>query len=155
MNLRMQRILAAKVAGVGLARVILDPLRYDDIKEALTKEDIRSLIKQGAIKILPVSSPSRHRARARHKQQKKGRQTGHGTRRGKKFAKYPRKRQWITKIRKIRKTLLDLKEKNLLETKTYRDLYLKAKGGFFRDKGHLMFYINSNKLLKEAKPAKK
>jgi len=148
MNTETQKVLAAKVAGVGLDRVILDPLRYEDIKEALTKEDVRALIKQGAIKILPVKRPSRHRARARHKQQKKGKQLGHGTRRGSKFARNPRKQQWMIKIRKIRATLSDLKEKNLLDPKVYRDLYLKAKGGFFRDRGHLMFYIESNKLLK-------
>jgi large subunit ribosomal protein L19e len=151
MNTETQKILAAKVAGVGLSRVILDPLRYEDIKEALTKEDIRSLIKQGAIKILPARFPSRHRARARHAQQKKGRQMGHGTRRGSKYARNPRKKQWIIKIRKIRSTLLGLKEKSLLDAKTYRDLYMKAKGGFFRDCSHLKFYMESNKLLKKVK----
>lgn len=151
MNTETQKVLAAKVAGVGLARVVLDPLRYEDIKEALTREDIRALIKQGAIKILPIQGISRHRARARHAQQKKGRQMGHGTRRGSKYARNPRKKQWMIKIRKIRGTLLSLKEKNLLDTKAYRDLYLKAKGGFFRDNGHLMFYMESNKLLKKVK----
>jgi len=151
MNTETQKVLAAKVAGVGLSRVALDPLRYEDIKEALTKEDIRGLIKQGAIKISPIRGPSRHRARARHKQQKKGRQMGQGTRRGSKFARNPRKQQWMRKIRKIRSTILGLKEKTLLDTKTYRDLYLKAKGGFFRDRGHLMFYIESNKLLQVKK----
>ena len=149
MNTETQKVLAAKVAGVGIDRVILDPLRFEDIKEALTKEDIRSLIKQGAIRILPVKRPSRHRARKRHIQQKKGRQTGHGIRRGKKFARNPRKEQWMIKIRKIRATLANLKEKNMLDKKVCRDLYMKAKGGFFRDCGHLMFYIESNKLLKE------
>jgi len=151
MNTETQKVLAAKVAHVGLDRVILDPLRYEDIKEALTKEDIRSLIKQGAIRILPIKRPSRHRARARHEQQKKGRQIGHGTRRGAKSARSPRKQRWMIKIRKIRSTLSGLKEKNLLESKVYRDLYLKAKGGFFRDRGHLMFYMESNKLLKVKK----
>lgn len=149
MNTETQKVLAAKVAGVGLSRVVLDPLRYEDIKEALTKDDIRNLIKQGAVKILPVKGISRHRARARHKQQKKGRQMGHGTRKGKKFARNPRKGKWMIKIRKIRATLKNLKNKDALESKTYRDLYAKAKGGFFRDRGHLMFYIESNKLLKK------
>lgn len=148
MNTETQKVLAAKVAGVGLARVILDPMRYDDIKEAITREDIRSLIKQGAIKILPIKGPSRHRARIRHAQKKKGRQAGHGKRRGGKNARTPRKLQWMIKIRKIRSTLLALKEKGLLEPKTYRDLYMKAKGGLFRDTGHLKFYMESNKLLK-------
>ena len=42
-----------------------------------------------------------------------------------------------------------LREKNQLSNEAYYDLYAKAKGGFFRDRGHLMFYAESNKLLKK------
>ena len=149
MNLETQKVLAAKVSGVGKARVILDTTRYADIKEAITKADIRSLIKQGAIKVLPRTRPSRHRARARHAQMKRGRRKGQGTRRGTKFARSPRKRQWINKIRAIRALLKNLKTKKQLDNKNYYDLYKKSKGGFFRDRGHLLFYAKSNKLLME------
>lgn len=150
MNLETQKVLAAKVSGVGLSRVVLNPSRYDDLKEAITKADIRSLIKQGAIKILQLKGPSSYRAKARRAQKKKGRQTGHGTRRGTKFARNPRKRQWINKIRAIRKMLQDLKAKGKIENKVYNDLRAKSKGGFFRDRGHVKFYIESNKLMKGA-----
>ena len=42
-----------------------------------------------------------------------------------------------------------LKDKNQIDNKTYRDIYMKSKGGFFRDRGHIMFYLESNKLLKK------
>lgn len=149
MDLKFQKRLAAKTFGVGINRISLEPSRYDDIKEAITKADIRSLTKQGAIKILPAQAPSRHRARERKSQKKKGRQKGQGSRKGKKFARTPRKKQWIAKIRTIRKLLKNLKEKKQIENKTYYDLYAKSKGGFFRDRGHVIFYLESNKLLKE------
>jgi len=148
MNLQIQKILAAKVAKVGRDRVSLNPARYEEIKEAITRADIRALIKSDAITIAPVRRPSKHRARARHAQRKKGRQRGHGSRKGAKYAREPHKRAWINKIRLMRSTLQTLKTQGKLEAPAYKDLYAKAKGGFFRDRGHLMFYIESNKLLK-------
>jgi len=149
MNTETQKVLAAKVAGVGLGRVSLNPSRYEEIKEAITKADIRDLIKTGAIRILPTRTSSRHRARARQAQRKKGRQRGHGSRTGAKYARAPRKRTWINKIRVLRATLQTLKTQKKLDNGTFKDLYAKAKGGFFRDRGHLMFYIESNKLVKQ------
>jgi large subunit ribosomal protein L19e len=149
MNLQIQKVLAAKVAKAGLDRVVLNPARYDEIKEAITRADIRALIKSDAIKILPIRRPSKHRARARAAQRKKGRQRGQGTRKGAKYAREPHKRVWINKIRMLRRTLKNLKIQGKLEASTYKDLYAKSKGGFFRDRGHMMFYIESNKLLKQ------
>ncbi len=150
MDLKFQKRLAARTIGVGIDKVRLAPSRYDDIKEAITKSDIRSLVKQGAIKILQQGTPSRLKAKLRQAQKKKGRQSGQGTRRGTKHARSPRKRHWIAKIRAIRILLQGLREKKQVDNKTYRDLYLKSKGGFFRDRGHILFYLESNKLLKQA-----
>ncbi|HIH14234.1 MAG TPA: 50S ribosomal protein L19e [Nanoarchaeota archaeon] len=149
MDLKFQKRLAARTLGVGLARVSLDPSRFEDIKEAITKSDIRNLVKQGAIILQPLVRTSRLRARERHAQRKKGRQAGQGSRHGRKLARSPRKRQWINKIRSIRVMIQTLKDKNQIDNKTYRDIYMKSKGGFFRDRGHIMFYLESNKLLKK------
>ncbi len=51
MNLRKKKALAARTFGVGLSRIeFLEP-RLDEIKEAITKQDIRDLYKDGAIRI--------------------------------------------------------------------------------------------------------
>jgi large subunit ribosomal protein L19e len=142
-----QKKLAAKVAGVGTDRVILEPAFAEDIKEAITKADIRDLIKKGAIKVLPARSPSRLRAKLRHKQKRKGRRKGHGARRGTQATRQGKKRVWINKIRKLRAVLKELRLKKQLSSKTHRELYGKAKGGFFRDASHLRFYMEQNKLL--------
>jgi len=149
LDLRLQKRLAAEVAGVGLDKVILDPSRSKDIKEAITKADIRALISEGAIKIKQARSPSRHRARKRHEQRKKGRQRGAGKRKGTAKARSPRKRTWINLIRAQRNLLKYLREKNKIDAKAFRLLYKKAKGGEFRSKAHMMFFIKRNNLLKE------
>lgn len=147
MDINNQKKLAARVAGVGLARVVLEPAFAEDIKEAITKADIRDLIKKGAIKVLPARTPSRLRAKERRKQKKKGRRKGQGARRGTQATRQGKKRVWINKIRKLRRLLKELRAKNQLSKKTYRELHGRAKGGFFRDASHLRFYLEQNKLL--------
>ncbi|MBS3065377.1 MAG: 50S ribosomal protein L19e [DPANN group archaeon] len=149
MNLKTQKILAAKVAKVGVHKIAINPARLDDLKEAITKADISALIKSGAITIKQTKRPSRHRAVARHLQKKKGRQRGHGTRKGRKKARTPRKEQWVRKIRLLREQLHSYRDENKIERNIFVDLKQKAKGGFFRSKNHMIFYIKSNNLLKD------
>lgn len=151
MNLKLQKVLAAKIAGVGLDRVFIDPEKSADVKEAITKADIRSLISQGVIKILSVKRPSRHRARKLHAQRKKGRRRGQGNRRGKAGARSPTKRTWINRIRSQRRLIKSLRDYEQISPKTFRDVYRKVKGGFFRSQSHVMFYLKTNNLIKEGK----
>jgi len=147
-KLNLQKKLAAKVARVGTGRVKISPDAREEVKGAITKTDIQNLIKEGAISIKKLKTTSRHRARKRHEQRKKGRQRGHGKRKGTKKARTPKKRVWINKIRTQRNTLRMLKDKDKLKDGAYRRLYLKAKGGFFRSKKHLLLYAEKNKMIK-------
>jgi len=146
--LKNQKKLAAEVANVGIDRVRLVPERASEIKDAITKADIRMLIKSGAIIIVPSYSPSRVRARARQQQKKRGRRRGAGLKKGAKGARTPSKLAWMRKIRLLRSTLRTLLDKEKITHDTYRELYKKSKGGFFRDRGHLLFYLEQNKLMK-------
>ena len=117
MKLDYQKRLAAKVAGVGLDRIRFNPDKLEEIAEAITRSDIRRLIKSGAIEILPKRGVSRARARERPKRR------GPGSRKGGKYSRIPRKRRWIMKIRALRSELKRLKEKGIIDTRTYRELY--------------------------------
>ena len=148
-SLKLQKRLAAEIAGVGLDRISLDPAQSKEIEEAITKADIRVLIAQEAIKILPAKKPSRHRARARHLQRKKGRQRGAGKRKGTAKARTPKKIKWMNTIRSQRKLLKYLREKKRITPQTFRKIYAKANGGEFRSKTHLKFYLERSNLLKK------
>ncbi len=150
-ELKLQKKLAAEVAGVGKNRVRFDSESLSDIKEAITKADIRGLIRDRAINILPKIGTARHRARKRHIQRKKGRQRGVGKRKGKAGARTPKKRMWINKIRLQRSILKRLRDKKEIEPRVYRELYLKAKGGFFRSRKHLLLYLKQQGYLKGGK----
>lgn len=146
-NLAKQKRIAAQVLKVGEGRVRIDPEATSDVSEAITREDIRSLIKEGAIKKLQKKGSSRGRARVRAIQKSKGRRKGHGSRKGAKGAIVSRKRRWITKIRALRKRLKELRADGSVDKTTYRKLYNKANGGDFRNVAHLNDYITANALL--------
>ncbi|MBI2041020.1 MAG: 50S ribosomal protein L19e [DPANN group archaeon] len=153
MNLKLQKRLAAKVANVGLNRVSIQPASVSAVKEAITKADIKALIRDGAIRVFPEKRPSGLRTRERRSQQKKGKQRGHGTRRG--SAKARLGDIWPQRIRAMRKLLQDIKAKGQITNDVYRDIYAKAKGGFFRDRGHILFYLKQKKLTAETRAGEK
>jgi len=146
MNLSSQRRLASAVLDCGINRVWIDPERADEVSMAITREEIRKLIKDKAIKASPKNSTSRGRARILAAKKKKGRRVGPGSKKGKKYSVVPRKTRWMNRIRAQRKKLVDFRENRIISVSTYRSLYRKAKGGEFRSIAELERYINNNNL---------
>jgi large subunit ribosomal protein L19e len=151
MSLKTQKRIAAQILKIGVTRVRFDSEKLSEIKEAITKTDIRALIKGGVISGKPYLSQSRVRARKIKEQKKKGRRKGAGSKKGTKNARSNRKTLWVTKIRLLRSFLRELKTKGKIEVKDYRNLILKSKGGFFRSKRHLKLFITERKMVKETK----
>jgi large subunit ribosomal protein L19e len=132
-----QRRIAAAILDCGTHRVWFDPDRLTDIQNAISREDIRGLVDEGAIRAHQVKGNSRGRARAKIAKRAYGHCKGPGRRRGANGARNPSKRQWIQKIRAIRKTLAELRELGDIDSRLYRMLYRKASGGQFRNVAHL------------------
>ena len=149
MQLKLQKRLAAQVMNCSPKKIHIDEERLEEVKEAITKRDIRGLIADGAIVKKQVNGQSRVRARFNQEQKRKGRQRGQGTRKGKRTARSDPKREWIYRVRKQRMLIRGLKEKNKLDNTTFRDLYQKIGGGFFRSKRHLKLYITERELVKK------
>lgn len=147
----MQRRIAAQILKVGAGKIWFDPEKLSEIKEAITKSDIRSLIKTKVIKVKKLPRQSRARARRIKIQKRKGLRSGSGSRKGRRTARLSRKRAWIAKIRVQRSFLKSLKRKDLIENKTYNDLMAKARGGFFRNKRHIKTYLKEKNILKKIK----
>lgn len=146
---RTRKRIAARLLKRSIKRVKLDPAQLEDIKEALTKADIRGLIKDGAIRGVPKKGVSRGMARKKHLKKRKGQLRGHGRRKGKATARTPAKRAWMNRVRLQRRVLRELRESKRIDPATYRQLYLKSKGGFFRSRRHLNIYISEHKLVKQ------
>ena len=146
MNLKSQRRIAAKILKIGKNRVWIDPERIDDISMAITRDDIRTYIKDGAIKPRYKKGVSRSRARIIHVKKTQGRKRGEGSRKGKKYSIISRKRQHILKIRPIREYIKKLRARRVITSSTYRKLYRWADGNRFRNVSHLDKFIKDKKL---------
>ncbi len=147
--LDVQRRLAAAMMKCGTNRVRFDPNSLDEIKEAITKADIRGLIGKGIISKKRLLNTSRFWARKRKEQKGLGRQKGHGSRKGKKTARTEPKRTWINKVRLQRYYLKGLRDSKSLLPGPYHELYMKSKGGFFRSLRHLKLYIEEKNFIKK------
>ena len=149
--LDVQRRLAAQILKCGEHRIRFEAGRFEEIKEAITKADIRSLISNGHISKRRLLNTSRFWARKRKKQKKHGRQKGFGSRKGKKTARTPSKRAWINKIRLQRNFIKQLRDNEMITITDYHELYMKSKGGFFRSIRHLKMYTQERSLIKNDK----
>ncbi len=150
MDLKLQKRLASDILKCSEKRVKMDPARLRDIDEAITKTDIRELIGEGAIWKEQKKGVSRGRANHKQKQKSKGRQQGDGSRKGTPNARKDKKQRWADRVRAQRNFLKELKEKDILDNRTYRKLYKMVKGGYFRSKRHIKLYMEENNLGGEA-----
>ncbi len=126
MNLRAKKQLAAKTFGVGKERIAFVPGRIEEIKEAITKEDMRNLQKDGAIIIKEVKG----RGKVISVKRKKG--LGNIRKRVN-----TRKRDYVILTRKLRKFLADKKQKGEISNEEVKKLRKKIKNKLFKSKAHL------------------
>jgi len=151
MKLNKQKKLASKVFKSGIKRIKFNAEKLTEIKDAITRSDIRALKISKAIKTKQKRSVSRGNARKILKQKRKGRKANAGSRKGKKTARLTKKKKWIGKVRIQREFVKQLRDNKIISLSTYRQSYLKIKGGFFRSKNHIKTYLTENKLFENGK----
>ena len=149
MVLKIQKRLAAQILKSSKNNIWLDSNRLDEIKDAITKVDVRSLIKDKAIKAKKIKGISRYRIRKTQKQKSKGRRSGPGSKKSSVNARISKKRRWINQVRVQRTFLKNLRDKDVIDKHSYRSLYMKSKGGFFRSKRHLKIYMKEHGFTKK------
>ena len=146
MSLKSQRRMAAEILKVGENRVWINPERIDDVELAISREEIRRLIRDRAIQKSPEKGVSRARARVLHEKKKDGKRRGQGSRRGSEGARTPSKEAWMKRIRAQRKKIRDLRDKHAITETVYRQLYIMSKSGSFRSLADLERYIDAHNL---------
>ncbi len=144
MDIKNKTKMAASILKCGIKKVWIDPNEMEEVSKAITKADIRNLIKKGIIKKRSLNEQSRGRARKILRQKKLGRRKGRGKKKGKKLSKTTKKKEWIKTIRPLRKKLKELRDSGSIDKNQYRKLYLMAKGGRFKNKSNLNLYIKNN-----------
>lgn len=142
--IRSVKRLAASVLKVGVTRVRIKPDALDRVETAITREDVKRLIKDGVIYKIPPLTPSRGRWRKVRAQRKKRRGRGPGSRKG---PHTDEKRVWVAHVRAQRRFLRTLKEKGLIDSLTYRHVRALIKGGMFTSVRHLKTYLKEEGIL--------
>jgi large subunit ribosomal protein L19e len=148
-DLKNQVRLASSVLKAGKSRVRIDPDRAAEVATAVTRSDIRKLVDGGVITAVQKQGVSRGRGRKNDQQKAKGRRKGPGSRKGAAGARTPRKATWMSLIRALRSELRELREKGAIDAGTYRDYYVRAKGGQFRSRAHLRSHMKTEGALPE------
>jgi len=144
MNLKKKKELAAKALGVGKNRVSFNPEGLNEIKEAITKQDIHSLHEEGIISIKPI--------KGRRKIEKRSRRRGSGKI---KMKVKHRKQDYVKITRKLRKYLKMLKNENAVDMELYLDIRKKIKMRAFKNTTNLKEYLASLKVIGKAKPSER
>jgi large subunit ribosomal protein L19e len=138
MNLSKKKELAKKTLGVGKNRIYFDRERISEIKEAITKQDIKDLHAEGVILIKPV--------KGRKKVTKRKIRRGPG-----KIKKTvnKRKREYVKTTRKLREYLKELKRREEISNEIFTDLRNKIGVRMFKSKSHLKEYLKQSGKIKK------
>lgn len=134
MKLNKKKELATRTFKVGKNKVIFIESRLDDIKEAITKQDIRDLQKDGAIIIKPKKGVK--------KTLKKKSKKGVGSVRKKVKT---RKRDYVVLTRKLRKYIVDLKARGMISPEEVTQIRKDIRNKVFRSKAHLKEIIGGRR----------
>lgn len=126
MKLEGKKAFVAKVLGVGKARVVFNTTRLSDVKESLTRQDIRDLVSQGAI---TVKEPQ---GRKQVQKRKLRRRVGS-------IKKRPinKKREYMTITRKLRAFIAHLKKQGKISDEKYQSLRKEIRARNFNNLAHL------------------
>lgn len=147
MMMKTVKRLAAEMMGVGIRRVRVDPARAKEAEKALTRYDVKNLIKSKVLTKAPI--------KGRRKNIKKKRK-GHGSRKGALKARRGDKELWMRKVRSQRSLLRQMVEDGALEPQHKRKIYMRIKSGLFRSKRALLTYLKEAGQLKpDYEPEKK
>ena len=141
MSLKSQKRLASELLGGGLNRDWIDPEENSSVQTAITRDEIKKLIAEGRIRLLPKTGVSRGRVRSRSGRRKKA-----GSRKG---GQKPGKEAWVLKIRAIRRHLRWLRDKRQLGPGNYKTLLSMSKGGAFRSGSHVDEYVKAHQMLRK------
>ncbi len=133
MNLAKKKNLAMRTFGVGKARITFVKERVEEIKEALTKQDIRELRRDGAIIVNPMSG-------TRKVVKSKSRSPGNIRKKVN-----VRKKTYVIHTRKLRSYLTEMKKQGKISAEDFTDMRKKIKNRHFKSKANLKEYIGGLK----------
>ena len=148
-NLKAKKQLVARMYKVGVNRVHFDSDHLDDIADAITRDNIRSLFTANTIRIEPIKGASWGRAKIKKIQKKKS-GVKQGSKKGRKGARVGKKEVYVTKVRSLRYRLKIAKDRKEITNTEFWDLYKKIGGNTVRNIAHLRMLIDEKTAKRKA-----
>ncbi len=139
MDLSNKRELAARTLGVGVGRIMFNTNRIDEIKEAITKQDIRDLVVAKAIFVREIKG---RKANEKRKRRRAG---------SIRMKPNTRKRDYIILTRKFRAYISELRKQGKVTKEQYLNLRKEIRSKHFRSKTHIKERIASINNVREVK----
>lgn len=130
MNFKKKKSLAVRAFNVGRDRIIFNSERLDEIKEAITKQDMRDLLASGAISIRDI----------------KGRKAVVGRKTRRRAGSVRKKATnsktlYVILTRKLRNYISELRYHEKLSTEQYGKLRKEIRAHLFKSKAHLKEHL--------------
>jgi large subunit ribosomal protein L19e len=142
-NVKLVRRMAGRIMGRGQSSVRIKPSAMEDVKNVLTRDDVRTLIKDGKLyAVQEKHNLSRYGKMLREKRQE-GRGRGIGRRRGTAKARQGNM-DHKKRVRAQRRLLAMLKDEKTINNEQFKQLYALVSGGTFNSKVSLLTKIKSS-----------
>jgi large subunit ribosomal protein L19e len=139
-NLKTKRRLVARILGVGANRIKFDSEYLDDVADAITRDNIRSLLTANIIEVRPIKGTSKGRAHHKKSQRRK-RGTKQGSKKGARGTRIGKKQVYVRKIKALRRRLKVSKGRKEITNQDYWKLYRQVGGNQVRNVAHLRTLI--------------
>ena len=133
MNLSKKKSLAAKTLRVGKGRLQFKQENLNEIKEAITRQDIKQLNQEGIITIKPIKGRKKNVTR-KHRR-------GPGKI---KMKVNKRKQEYVKITRKLRAYAMSLRDRGVLERELYKKIRNKIRMREFRSKAGMKDFLNKD-----------
>lgn len=142
MSVKLTRRIASELMERGESKVRIMPSAVAEAKKAITRDDVRALIKNGSIYAIKEKHNLSAYSKVLRLKRNKGRRRGQGRRKGSKNARGVL--EYKKKIRGQRRVLRELKESKVIDNIKFKTYYALVKGGNFVSKASLISHIRND-----------
>jgi len=141
MSIKLTKRVASDLMKRGVSSIRIKNDAFADASKAITRDDVRALIKDGKIYALKPKHNISARGKLLNIKRSKGRRRGIGSRKGTRKAR--KGVEYKKLVRAQRRVIKSLKSEKLITNDVFKKFYALVKGGTFTSKVTLLNYIRS------------
>ena len=142
MSIKLTKRVAAQLLGRGESSVRIKGTALQDAEKAITREDVRALIKKGDVFAMPEKHNMSVYSKELSEKRAEGRKRGMGRRKG--TTKARRSVEHKKRVRGQRRVLAALKNDKTINNELYKEFYRLVRGGTFQSKAQLISHMKGH-----------